>query len=145
MNFRPIVRFAACATVFLTACAALKSDPHKSDKSKDKPPPEPPKLVGRIASVPADKRFVLIQSYGDWKIETGTVLTSRGADERTANLRITGEKLGQFAAADLQSGAAEVGDAVYSRHIPKPPDPTATSEPIENEPLPIDGKNQKNN
>ena len=79
-----------------------------------------PKLVGRIASVPADKRFVLIQSYGPWEIETGRILTTRGPDERTANLRTTGEKLGEFAAADLQSGTVEVGDAVYSQHVPKP-------------------------
>jgi len=145
MNRRPILRLAASAVVFFTACAAFKNTPHKTDMDKDKPPPEPPKLVGRIASVPADKRFVLIQSYGDWRIETGTILTSRGTDERTANLRITGEKLGQFAAADLQSGLVDVGDAVYSRHTPKPPTPTTGSESIENEPLPTEGKIQKNN
>ena len=145
MKPRPVIWLAACAVVFLTACAAFKTDPHKTDKTKDKPPPEPPKLVGRIASVPADKRFVLIQSYGEWRIETGAILTSRGADDRTANLRITGEKLGQFAAADLQSGLVEVGDAVYSRHTPKPPTPTTGSESIENEPLPTEGKIQKNN
>ncbi len=63
---------------------------------------------------------MLIQSYGSWTIEAGTILTTRGLDERSANLLVTGESLGEFAAADLQSGSVEIGDAVYSRHIPKP-------------------------
>ena len=136
---------AACALALLTGCAAFKAAPHQTDPTKDQPPPEPPKLVGRIASVPADKRFVLIQSYGDWRIETGAILTSRGADDRTANLRITGEKLGQFAAADLQSGLVAVGDAVYSRHLPNPPATLTAPEPTENERLPTDGEIPKNN
>ena len=63
----------------------------KSDESENPPKAEDPELVGRIASIPADKRFVLIQSYGSWNIEAGTILTTRGPDERTANLLVTGE------------------------------------------------------
>ena len=81
---------------------------------------EAPKLVGRIASIPADKRFVLIQSYGKWDVESGRILTTRGPDDRTANLRTTGEAISEFAAADLQSGTVGVGDAVYSQHVAKP-------------------------
>ena len=143
MNSRPVLWLAAFASTILSACAIFTSDP--SHKPKDKPPPEPPKLVGRIASIPADKRFVLIQSYGSWKVETGTILTARGTGERTANLLVTGESLGQFAAADLQSGLVEVGDAVYSRHVPKPPAIPPVPEPVEHEPLPTDEKFQKNN
>lgn len=110
----------------ITACAP--STREKTEEEKPTPPVEGPKLVGRIASVPADKRFVLIQSYGAWEIETGRILTTRGPDERTANLRTTGEKLGEFAAADLQSGVVEVGDAVYSLHVPKPVQAPATTE-----------------
>ena len=116
-------------TLSLPACSFFKSG--KKETSKTKPAAEGPELVGRIASIPADKRFVLIQSYGSWKIETGTILTARGLDERTANLLVTGEKLGQFAAADIQSGSVEIGDAVYSQHLPKPiePPPTIAPEP----------------
>ena len=114
-----------------------------------KKPPEAPKLVGRIASIPADKRFVLIQSYGNWKIDPGTILTTRGPEDRTANLLATGESLGQFAAADLQSGLVEVGDAVYSRHVPKPvppaSEPAASSEPLETQPKAESENVQKNN
>jgi hypothetical protein len=121
MKLRTITGIAACA-LLLTGCGLFGG---KKDKPKEeKPPSDAPKLVGRIASIPADKRFVLIQSYGSWEISQGELLTTRGPEERSANLLVTGESLGQFAAADLQSGAVEVGDAVYSRHTPKPQEPT---------------------
>lgn len=106
----------------LAACSLFKKD-----SAQEKPSAEGPELVGRIASIPADKRFVLIQSYGSWNVGTGTILTTRGLEERTANLLVTGEALGQFAAADIQSGSVEIGDAVYSRHIPKPAEKPATT------------------
>lgn len=122
------------AAVFLTGCALFKGG--QPDESKEKPLVETPTLVGRIASIPADKRFVLIQSYGKWTIEAGTILTTRGNDARTANLRVTGETLGQFAAADLQSGSVEIGDAVYSRHVPKPPPSPPQAAPAGSPPNP---------
>lgn len=124
MNFRLLHLLSFIASISLCGCSSL--GPGKQ-KDTEKPPQntktEPPKLVGRIASVPADKRFVLIQSYGPWNVESGSILTTRGPEERSANLRVTGESLGQFAAADIQSGLVEIGDAVYSRHTPKPPEP----------------------
>lgn len=113
----------------LPACSLM----HAKKPAKPPAPPasEAPTLIGRIASIPADKRFVLIQSYSNGKIEAGTILTTRGLDERTANLVATGESLGQFTAADVQSGLPGVGDAVYSRHIPKPATPTTATEPAE--------------
>jgi hypothetical protein len=61
-----------------------------------------------------------------------------GLEGRAANLKVTGEKTGQFAAADIQSGTLEIGDSVYttlSYQAPKeeetPPDTR------ENEALPI--------
>ena len=106
--------------VALFVCSCGSAKPEKPKEEAKKPIVEGPKLVGRIASIPADKRFVLIQSYGKWGVESGQILTTRGPDDRTANLRTTGELLGEFAAADLQSGSVEVGDAVYSQHVVKP-------------------------
>jgi hypothetical protein len=133
--------------IFIPACAATKDK--TSEKEKPKPVVEGPQLVGRIASIPADRRFVLIQSYGKWTIESGRILTTRGPQERTANLRTTGESLGEFAAADLQSGLVEVGDAVYFQHVVKPVEPSTSVAPL---PLPAatppgpDSENvQKNN
>lgn len=104
-------------------------------------PAEGPELIGRIASIPADKRFVLIQRYGKWKAEAGKTLTTRGPEDRTANLLATGESLGEFAAADLQSGRVEVGDAVYSQHVAKPVEPPAptTTPTSEAQKSPSDG------
>lgn len=137
---------AACVFA-LPACSLFKSG--KTDSSEKKNSPEGPEMVGRIASIPADKRFVLIQSYGSWNIATGTILTTRGLDDRTANLLVTGEALGQFAAADVQSGSVEIGDAVYSRHVPKPAEAPAisASEPElpENQQTEAIGNVQKNN
>lgn len=111
----------------LTLLASCSWFGGKSNPTEEKPNDEAPKLVGRIASIPADRKFVLIQSYGSWKIESGTILTTRGPEDRTANLLVTGEAMGQFAAADLQAGSVEIGDAVYSRHVPKPPEPASES------------------
>ena len=107
------------SVTFGLVCLAFVSCATKEPEKK--PEAEPPRLVGRIASIPADRRFVLIQSYGKWTAQPGAILTTRGADQRSANLLVTGEALGQFAAADLQSGQVELGDAVYSQHVPKPP------------------------
>ncbi len=117
----------------------------KSPPAPAKPVVEGPKLIGRIASIPADRRFVLIQSYGQWKIEAGRILTTRGPDQRSANLRITGESLGDFAAADVQSGLLEVGDAVYSQHEIKPVTAPAESATPTGEPALPSEKLEKNN
>lgn len=115
--------FALAALACLAGCAA---DPEPEQQ------PEPPRLVGRIASIVPTQRFVLIQSYGRWTVESGTVLTTRGDEERTANLRVTGEQQGQFAAADIQSGDVRKGDAVYTRHTPKPVVPAEENAPDAN-------------
>jgi hypothetical protein len=120
---RPIRAIAAMAMAcLLLACATEPTKP-----AGEKPKDEPPKLIGRIASIPPGKPFVLVQFYESTKQSNGTILTSRGDDNRTANLLLTGEKLGQFAAADIQSGSVEAGDAVYSVHSPaaKPEAPNA--------------------
>lgn len=147
MKLHALLILPLIGAIALSGCAASKTEKAEGTEKKDKP--QPPKLVGRIASVPADKRFVLIQSYGSWNVEAGSILTTRGADDRTANLLVTGESLGHFAAADVQSGSLEVGDAVYSRHVPKPPEPNAEVEPTtqapENQQIPLPENVQKNN
>ena len=135
--------FLLSASFLVCSCASTKPDEPKAEVKK--PVVEGPKLVGRIATIPADKRFVLIQSYGKWEMESGKILTTRGPDDRTANLRTTGETLGEFAAADLQSGEVEVGDAVYSQHVVKPTELSITPEPPQSQgETPIENV-QKNN
>lgn len=111
----------------LPACASKPAEKPKDKKANE----AKPHLVGRVASIPAGKKFVLIQSYGTWNVETGSVLTTEGPAGRAANLRVTGEKLGQYAAADIQSGTLEVGDGVYT--IEKLPDLTKPDDADEDE------------
>ncbi len=131
MNVR--ILFLMIGSICLGALSCAPSKPKSDDPGKEDPkntPVEGPELVGRIASVPADKRFVLIQSYGKWKGESGQILTTRGPENRTANLKTTGEKLGEFSAADVQSGIVQIGDAVYFQHIPNPVTAPLPPEPL---------------
>lgn len=121
VNFKVLQVVLGSFTLFACSPGANPKPPNPPPEAKK--PVDGPLLVGRIASIPADKRFVLIQSYGKWSVETGKILTTRGTDERTANLLTTGESLGVFAAADLQSGCVEVGDAVYTQHLAQPIEP----------------------
>lgn len=142
---RPIRVIAAMAM----ACLLLSCATEATKPAEEKPKDEPPKLIGRVASIPPGKPFVLVQFYESTSQTSGTILTSRGNENRTANLLLTGEKLGQFAAADIQSGSVEAGDAVYSVHspTPKPEAPSApetdvlppaeTPERSPSEPLPL--------
>ena len=114
MNWILIALLAGFLCVNSLSCShKSQQKPQKIDK---KASVEIPKLVGKVASVPLGKGFVLIQSYQKWNIQMGEILTTRGPNKLTANLRVTGETLGEFAAADIQSGLVEVGDAVYSQH-----------------------------
>ena len=117
MNIRTLLFLASIA--FIPACAD-KPDEEPTEKK------ETPRLVGRVATIPAERKFVLIQSYGKWEVATGSILATRGTEGRAANLRVTGEKLGQFAAADIQSGTLEIGDGVYTTI--SPPDPQENAE-----------------
>lgn len=88
------------------------------DGTKEAPEPESkPRLVGRIALTPPSENFVLIESYGPWRVPEGGLLSGIGTEGRTSTLVVTGEKLGQNVAADIRLGVAKVGDAVYYRSL----------------------------
>jgi len=113
----------ACACA-LSACSWLNPEDEAPADN-----PNAPKLVGRIASIPPDRRFVLIQSYGKWSVPPGTTLTVHGPDGRNANLTATGESLRHYAAADLKSGTLEIGDGVYAPPEGQKANPQASTEP----------------
>jgi hypothetical protein len=125
---------------FLAGCSTTKDD-GKKEKPKAKA-----MLVGRVASVPTGRGFVLIQSYGAWAVPAGATVFSCGDCEpgqgnreegRLANLLPSGEKMAQFVAADVRSGQVAVGDAVYYRpevKSGKPPADGTESEGQEQEP-----------
>ena len=86
MNVKSLLLIAALFSFGTWSCAPTKPKPTDPNGEEAKKPPEKaPELVGRIASVPADKRFVLIQSYGKWNGESGQILTTRGPENRTAH------------------------------------------------------------
>jgi hypothetical protein len=117
------------SSVLLAACASQSPQTEPNTRGAK------PELVGRVASLSPDGRFVLVQSYGPWRIESGSTLTTRGPESRTANLLVTGEKLGQYAAADIRSGALASGDAVYFLP-PAPTAPTTRRGTAEDDPAP---------
>ena len=96
----------------LTSCSLFEDEKAEEPKETTRP-----KLVGRVASTPAGANFVLIEAYGPWKVPDGGLLSGLGTEGRTANLAVTGEKSGQFLAADIRSGVAKVGDSVYYRPV----------------------------
>jgi len=110
------VKFSIIA-VLTTFCAIALPSCQPTDKPNPDPsPPEPAsarKLIGRVSSAPTGENFILIRSFTGLKLPIGTVLTTHGSEGRIANLVITGEAQGNFAAADIQSGTVEVGDSVY--------------------------------
>ncbi|MCW1883112.1 hypothetical protein OKA04_00125 [Luteolibacter flavescens] len=127
--------------LLLVALAGLSSCSLFKDEDKPEVSETKPSLVGRIASVPEGGDFVLIESYGTWRVPDGGMLTGIGTEGRASNLLATGEKLGQFSAADIRSGVAKVGDSVYFRPIKddKPPGefvetPSASQAPPATEP-----------
>lgn len=113
--------------VLLSSLVLLSSCSLFGKKEDEKPKEKPAKssLVGRVASIPAGHDFVLIESYGSWDVPDGGLLSGIGTEGRTSNLVATGEKMGQFAAADIRSGLAKIGDPVYYRPIAEPKDASA--------------------
>lgn len=96
----------------LTACSLSTETEKEAIRSETTS-----RLVGRVASVPEGGAFVLIEAYGPWRVPEGGLLSGIGTEGRTSNLVVSGEKLGRFAAADIRSGVAKVGDAVYFRPV----------------------------
>jgi len=95
--------------VILAGCATSEKGEEEQQSTKR------PVLVGRVASMPKGQDFVLLQSYGAWSVPPGVPVYCVGPEGRLANLLPTGEKMGQFLAADLRDGEVQVGDAVYYR------------------------------
>jgi hypothetical protein len=144
---RAVRSFLSCGCLsLLLACCAVKKDEQPAKKEE---PQQVLRLVARVESRPGNKDFVLLESYGRWTLSEGEILFAYGSDGRVATLVTSGEKLGQFVAADVKSGKVEIGDAVYHRakgaaDAPPPPAPEAgkPSEPTKppaEEPAPAAG------
>lgn len=98
-------------------------------EAEGEPPPIPPRVVGEIASVHPEEGFVLIRRTGLATLPAGMAYSSVGADGRTAALRLTGERLGRFFAADIGGGDPAAGDLVVVRSLPQGSQPSLTPAP----------------
>ena len=99
-----------CTTIFVVSCSLFKKKPEVIN-FKVAPP------AGIIDKVNKEEGYVFIRRYGAFRVKEGYLLESRSPDGRIANLTLSGEKLGERIAADIQSGDVEVGDSVYIRRI----------------------------
>lgn len=89
----------------LLSCAQVEKQAQETQKPTSR-------YIGQVASVHANQGFVLIQRGPGITVSAGSVLISQGLDGSAANLRVSGEMLGQMIAADIQSGSPQRGDCV---------------------------------
>jgi len=75
------------------------------------------KLVARVASVYEEEGYALVQRYGRVNLEDESILYTLNDVGETSNLKVTGERLGQFLAVDIMSGDPVVGDGVFVRNF----------------------------
>lgn len=75
-------------------------------------------IIGRIASVSQSKEFVLIQKFGPGKLPENRIYQARGPEGRAASLRLSGERIRDFYAADIVNGTVEKGDSVIYYNTP---------------------------
>ena len=110
------MKFLLLISLFLVSCGN-KTSPDELKKRKDIASSNQI-IVGRIASVSRRGKFVLIQKLGTGTLPKGFIYQSRGPDGRTASLRLSGERIRDFFAADLLSGKTEKGNAVIAYQYP---------------------------
>ena len=106
-------------SVFLLGACANKA-PVEEEKEVEV---QPDKMVARVASVHKEAKYVLIQRFGRLVIPEDSILYTLGSNtvdvNKAGSIQLTGEKLGQFLAADIMSGDLMIGDAVYLRIFDK--------------------------
>ena len=110
------MKFLLLISLFLVSCGN-KASPDEPKKRKDIAS-SIQIIVGRIASVSRRGKFVLIQKLGTGTLPKGVIYQSRGPDGRTASLRLSGERIRDFFAADLLSGKTGKGNAVIAYQYP---------------------------
>ena len=114
-----ILTLTACLFVLtFQSCANHKPVEVEAEEPKE----QLDKLVARVSSVNRSAEYVLIQRYGRLVIPEDSIvytLNDSTTENQASSLKITGEKLGQFIAADIVSGNPVVGDAVYLRNLEK--------------------------
>ena len=101
-------------------------EPEKVGPSKEERAPV--RVVGEIASVHPEG-FVLIRRHAQGFFGSGNLISSLSPEGNTASLRLTGETLGRYFAADIQEGRPATGDLVIVRRLAEGPNLHSTPVP----------------
>ncbi len=111
-----MLRWLPWIVLLVLGCASCGS----ADSEEDAEPASAtrPRLVGKVASVHRGDDFVLVETFGEVQLGRDLLLTTHGPEGRAGSLKVSGERLGRFAAADIHGGTVAVGDAVYARPMP---------------------------
>ena len=74
--------------MLLIPLAALLPACSLFEKEKEMPEEDPtkPRLVGRVAQIPSGGGFVLVESYGSWKVPDGGLLSAGRSDGPTSKV-----------------------------------------------------------
>ena len=117
LNFplRLIMIVALASSLLATGCASRASRNH-SARAGASPTPTPivRQLVGQVAIVDAEQRFVLIDLGSNLYVpEPGLLLRAGNDSGETAQLKTTPEQNRPFVAADIVEGHPLVGDQVF--------------------------------
>lgn len=112
-----------------TGCAT----PGKFSRKKEPAParPQPPRVIGTVALVNNDQKFVLVDIGSTTTPEQGLALQVMRNGEQAATLTTGAESKRPFILADIVSGAPEKGDTVTAAG------PAATAEGGDSEPQSI--------
>ena len=99
--------------LLLVSCSKEKGEETPAIKTEEEKKIIPKRnIIGRIASVSQSKEFVLIQKFGPGKLPENRIYQARGPEGRAASLRLSGERIRDFYAADIASGTVKKGDSV---------------------------------
>ena len=111
----------ACMAVLFTACfgfGAKDQAPKPNivrfprENASDGTPKEP-RLIGRIAMVNEESRFVLITCDAWRPPQEGTALKAMRSDTETGVLNVNAERRGAYVTADIVTGTPARGDQVF--------------------------------
>ena len=112
-----------------TIASQSDDDTHNPDGA-GKGEAAPMRIVGEIVSVHPDEKFVLVKRFLQaGPFGTSDLIASISRDGTTSSLILTGEKLGRFYAADIQTGNPSRGDVVVIRQTDRAGDLTESPEP----------------
>lgn len=135
----------------LVGCGSLDKEPEPVEGTKDSAD-GPTFLIGLIALVNPEQKFVLIQTEGAPTMPVGHTLNALDATGSTSELIITPEKKGTYITADIKSGNPRIGNLVMYRPqkqgtatpptTPSPAQPTAPINPNNPAPPPLNDLGQ---